>query len=468
MDILKVNGKGRLEGTAKAAGAKNAMTKLLVASLLSDKKSIFHNVPNIGDVEITVNLCKEIGSEVLWDRESGTIEIITKELRTSYIPQRYSGANRIPILLIGALLGRTTDDIIIPTVGGDAIGKRSVDFHIEALKRLGASVEYREMRKEGAYLAHAHHGLHGNLIELPYPSVGATENSILGSIRAKGLTVIKNAAIEPEIVDLILYLQKLGAIIAFDSDRTIRVEGIQTFHEAEHTVLADRIEAASFGMAAIATQGKVFVEGAEHRSMITFLNKIREIGGGFTIRPNGIEFFYEGPLKGGVLIETDVHPGFMTDWQQPFAVLLTQAKGTSVIHETVHEHRFGYTKTLNEMGADIELYCQCLGSKPCRYATHNYLHSIIVKGSTPLEGKEITIPDLRAGFAYVMAALVATGQSTIAGMPYLDRGYEKLVEKLTNLGADISRIQTHPDTIPLKPILPAEPSKASKKEKVKV
>ncbi len=194
MDILKVQGRGKLTGKVKAAGAKNAITKLLVASLLSDKKCIFYNVPDIGDVHITVNLCKEIGSQVNWDREKGIIEIITKELKTSYIPQRYSGANRIPILLIGALLGRTDEDIIIPTVGGDAIGKRSVDFHINALTKLGAVVEYREMKKEGAYLSHAHNGLHGNLLHLPYPSVGATENSILAGVRARGFTVIKNAA----------------------------------------------------------------------------------------------------------------------------------------------------------------------------------------------------------------------------------------------------------------------------------
>lgn len=457
MDILQVEGNGKLEGKVKASGAKNAMTKLLVASLLSKKKCIFHNVPAIGDVEITVTLCKELGSKVDWDKEKGILEIITKELKTSYISQSFSGANRIPILLMGALLGRTTDDIIIPTVGGDAIGKRSVDFHIAALTKLGASVEFREMKKEGAYLAHAHHGLAGNLIELPYPSVGATENAILAAVRAKGHTVIKNAAIEPEIVELILFLQKLGSVIFLDVDRTIRIEGMQTFQEVEHTVLSDRIEAASFGMAAIATKGRVFVEGAQHQHMITFLNKIRELGGGFSVANQGIEFFYDGPLKGGAHIETDVHPGFMTDWQQPYAVLLTQAKGTSVIHETVYENRFGYTKTLKEMGADIELFKQCLGSRCCRYAMQNYHHSIIVKGETPLTGKEITIPDLRAGFAYVMAALSATGPSTINGMQFLDRGYEKLVTKLQALGAKIHRIQTRPDTIPLTPILPPTP-----------
>lgn len=457
MDTLKVQG-SCLKGKVKAAGAKNAMTKLLVASLLSERRALFYNVPNIGDVEITVRLCEEIGAKIKWDKKEKIIEIITKEIKTSYIPQRFSGANRIPILLIGALLGRTDEDIIVPTVGGDAIGKRAVDFHIDALTKLGAKMEYREMKKEGAYLAHARNGLKGNLIEFPYPSVGATENAILASVRAKGTTMIKNAAIEPEIVDLILFLQKLGAHITLDVDRTIRIEGTSQFHDVEHTVIHDRIEAASFGMAAIASKGRVFVEGAEHIHMITFLNKIREIGGGFAVKADGIEFFYQGPLHGGVHIETDVHPGFMTDWQQPYAVLLTQSNGTSVIHETVHENRFGYTKTLKEMGAEIELFNQCLGGKSCRFAGQNYTHSAIVKGCTPLKGKEIYIPDLRAGFAYVMAALVASGESHISGLPFLERGYEDLVSKLQGLGAKVTRVVDAPIAHPI----------PTKKEKVKV
>lgn len=467
MDILHVKEKSCLKGTVRAAGAKNAMTKLLVASLLSNKKCLFTNVPNIGDVEITVNLCKEIGSEIVWDKEQGIIEIETKELKTSYIPQRFSGANRIPILMIGALLGRTEEDIIIPTVGGDQIGKRSVDFHIEALSKLGAVVEYREMKTEGAYLAHAHNGLTGNLIHLPYPSVGATENAIMAATRAKGTTIIKNGAVEPEVIDLILFLQKLGAEISLDADRTIKIQGTQTFYETKHQVMPDRIEAASFGMAAIATKGSVFVEGACQAHMITFLNALRKIGGGFEVRDNGIAFFYDRPLRGGIQIETDVHPGFMTDWQQPFAVLLTQAEGISVIHETVYDNRFGYTKTLKEMGAEIEPFKQCLGEKRCRFAGQNYHHSIIVKGKTPLAGKAITIPDLRAGFAYVMAALIASSESTISGLSFLDRGYENLVDKLQNLGASVNRIQTHPDIEPLIPLvpLPKKPKHPYKKSK---
>lgn len=441
MDLLKVTGGNPLRGQVKAAGAKNAMTKLLVASLLSDKKCTFYNVPNIGDVEVTVALCEEIGMEVNWDREAGKMEVITKELKTTYVPQRFSGSNRIPILMIGALLGRTDQDIIVPTTGGCLIGQRPVDFHILALQQLGAVIEYRGMKREGAYFAHAHNGLKGTLITLPYPSVGATENTILAGVTARGNTTIKNAAIEPEIVELVLFLQKLGAIITIDVDRTIRIQGTRHFYEVEHTVIPDRIEAASWGMAAISTKGRVFVEGAQHVNMITFLNKIREVGGGFDIKSNGIEFYYDGPLQGGLHLETDVHPGFMTDWQQPFVVLLTQASGSSVIHETVYENRFGYTETLREMGADISLFRQCLGGKECRFASQCFGHSVIVKGATPLVGKEICIPDLRAGFAYVMAALIASGSSVLSGLPFLQRGYEGILQKLENLGADVSLIK---------------------------
>ncbi|MBS0655722.1 MAG: UDP-N-acetylglucosamine 1-carboxyvinyltransferase [Verrucomicrobia bacterium] len=438
-EVLQVRGGNPLVGEVKAAGAKNAITKLLVASLLSDKRATFYNVPNIGDVEVTVALCQEIGMQVHWDRENGILECQTKELKTSYIPQRFSGSNRIPILMIGALLSRTEEDIIVPTVGGCRIGPRSVNFHIDSLKALGANIELRDMKRESAYFAHAHNGLRGTLIQLPYPSIGATENTILAAVTAKGTTVIKNAAIEPEIVDLILFLQKLGANITLDVDRTIRIHGTRKFYDVEHTVMPDRIEAASFGMAAIGTKGRVFVRGAEHLHMITFLNKLRELGGGFSIKQDGIEFYYDGPLQGGLHLETDVHPGFMTDWQPPFSVLLTQATGSCIVHETVYENRFGYTEALREMGADISIFKQCLGSKACRFGAHNCAHSIAIKGATPLVGKVIAIPDLRAGFAYLMAALIAAGESIISGLHFLDRGYENIVQKLAGLGANVVR-----------------------------
>jgi UDP-N-acetylglucosamine 1-carboxyvinyltransferase len=459
VEAFSITGGTSLEGTVHAAGAKNAMTKLLVASLLSDRSCVFHNVPDIGDVAITVDLCREIGMEITWDREARTIEARTKHLKTSYIPQRFSGSNRIPILMIGALLGRTTEDIIVPTVGGCPLGKRPVDFHLAALQKMGAEIDYREMKREGAYLAHAHGGLHGAVIELPYPSVGATENVVLAAVRAKGTTILKNAAMEPEIVDLLLFLQKLGALITVEVDRTIRIEGTQTFYDVEHTVVTDRIEAASWGLAGILTKGKVFVEGAQQTNMTIFLNYLRKLGGGISVKDNGIEFFYDGPLRGGIHLETDVHPGFLTDWQQPFVVLLSQAEGISVVHETVYENRFGYVQTLQEMGAEVALFKDCLGGKACRFSQQNYAHSLVIKGPTPLHAAQIHVPDLRAGFAYLMAALVAEGTSTIFGVPFLERGYEHVDQKLASLGAQIQRTSVEPlrsleDTINLSPAAP--------------
>jgi len=442
MDMFEVRGGYPLKGRVKAMGAKNAISKMLVASLLSDKKCIFFNVPNISEVGVTVQLCQEIGMEVSWDRERGIIEACTKEIKTSYISLHFSGVNRIPILMMGALLGRTKEHIIVPTLGGCKIGKRPVDFHIMALMKLGAIIECRVIKKEKAYCAHAPEGLKGAVIELPYPSVMATENVILAACRAKGRTIIHGAAVEPEIIDLILFLQKLGVVIYVDVNRTIYVQETERFYEVEHTVITDRIETACLGMMAIATKGRVFVEGTKQSHMITFLNKLRQINGGFSVKENGIEFFYQGPLKGGIYLETDVHPGFLTDWQQPFVVLLTQTEGRSVVHETVYENRFGYIETLKDMGADVELFTQCLSERPCRFALQNCQHSLIVKGPTAFFGREIRIPDLRAGFAYVMAALLAPEQSTIIGLSYIDRGYEKLEEKLQCLGANIQRVHS--------------------------
>ncbi|KPK32517.1 MAG: UDP-N-acetylglucosamine 1-carboxyvinyltransferase [Chlamydiae bacterium SM23_39] len=437
---IKINGKTPLKGKIKASGAKNSITKLLVASLLSDKKSIFYNVPNILEVDITLQLCKEIGMEYLWDKDKKVIEVKTKHIKTSSISQRFSGANRIPILILGALISRVKNKITVPIVGGDKLGKRPVDFHINSLKLLGADIEYNEYAK--TYSAQAKNGLIGTLIKLPYPSVGATENSILAAVKAKGTTIIKNAAIEPEIIDFIRFLKKIGVQIVI-RNRTIYIEETKNFFEAEHSVLSDRNEVASYALAAICTKGRIFIEKAEHIQMKAFLNALKKTKGGYEIKKNGIEFFYTGQLEGNILLETDVHPGFMTDWQPLFGALLTQCKGSSIIHETVYEKRFEYIKMLKEMGANIELSTKCLG-KNCRFDKKNHYHSAIIKGSTPLLGKNISIPDLRAGFAYIMAALIAEGESNISQLHFLERGYENIIQKLSSLGA---RIQKNTDLI---------------------
>lgn len=444
MQSLRVVGGKPLYGTIVAAGARNAMTKLIIASLISDKRCTFFNVPDVADVAITLAMCQEVGMEYLWDKQASVLEVQTKDLKTSYVPHRFSGSNRVPILMVGALLARSEEDIVVPILSADSADARPLDFHVEALRTLGATVELKMFRKEGAFHASAPHGLKGGLVRLPYPSVGATENSILAAVTARGTTIIKNAAVEPEIVELILFLQKLGANIVLDTDRSITIQGTRSFHPVEHTVIADRIEAASFAMLALASGGRVYVEGAEHRNLITFLNAVREIGGSFSVKDRGIEFWADGSLKGGLHVETDVHPGFMTDWQQPFVVLLTQASGSSIVHETVYENRFGYVDILSKMGAEISTFHQCLGGRLCRFNDHAHPHSVIVRGKTPLQGTTIAIPDLRAGFAYVMAALLAQGESTISGVEFLTRGHERIVEKLHALGADISACEEAP------------------------
>ena len=429
MPTYRIDGGVPLRGAIRASGAKNATTKQIVASMLTDDEVVLHNVPRIGDVAITVDICRALGATVDWSGPD-ELRIRAADIRRDDVPVAFSGLNRIPVLLVGPLLHRH-GRAAVPLLGGDAIGARPIDFHVEVLRRLGATVEL-----EGdAWRAEARR-LKGALIDLPYPSVGATESALLASCLAEGTTVIRNAAVEPEIVDLILLLQKMGALIAVEVDRTIVVEGVARLRGAEHRVLADRIEVASFAAAAVATDGDVFIEGAEQGTIMAFLNALRRVGGEFDVRADGIRFYRGGDFK-AVALETDVHPGFATDWQQPFVVLLTQARGLSVVHETVYERRFGYTAELRAMGATIEIYNTCLGAKPCRYRYGDHPHSALVQGPTPLRGTTMQIPDLRAGFSYVIAALVAGGRSQIDGAQYVERGYSAIPDKITRLGGRI-------------------------------
>ncbi len=426
MPTYRIEGGSPLRGTIRASGAKNAATKEIVAALLTDDAVVLHNVPRIGDVAITIDICRALGAEIDWIAED-TLRIRAADLRDVDVPVAFSGVNRIPVLLFGPLLHRH-GRAAVPLVGGDDIGTRPVDFHVDALRRLGATVE-----QEGQTWQARARQLKGALIDLPYPSVGATESVLLSSVLAEGTTVIRNAAVEPEIMDQILLLQKMGALIAVEVDRAIIVEGVARLRGAEHRVLADRIEVASFAAAAVATDGDVFIEGAEQTTSMAFLNALRRVGGEFDVRPEGIRFYRGGELT-AIALETDVHPGFATDWQQPFVVLLTQAHGLSVIHETVYERRFGYTKELRAMGATVQIYNTCVGAKVCRYRYGDHPHSCLVQGPTPLRGTTMTIPDLRAGFSYLIAALVAHGESKIDGAQYVERGYAAIPDKIDRLG----------------------------------
>lgn len=430
-----VEGGTALRGTVNVSGAKNAATKMLVASLLTEEPCTLHNTPRIGDVSITESLLRAIGTEMRWlPDHSSSVVIQTAEIVNHAPPQELGRMNRLAVLTMGPMLHRC-GQATIPAPGGDKIGPRPINFHIEGLIQMGAEIEYRD----GCFFAKAKR-LKGATVRLPFPSVGTTENLLMAASLAKGVTVIENAAIEPEIMDLIKFLQKMGAIIELKVDRKIVIEGVDRLRGATHRVLPDRLEAVSLAIAAYLTKGDVRLLGANQDHLLTFLNTLYRIGLDFSVEDDGIRFFYDDCPPRSIAIETDVHPGFMTDWQQPFTVLLTQAKGMSVVHETIYEDRFGYTQELNRMGADTGLYTKCLGEMVCRFREKDYAHSCIVRGPTPLVGAELTIPDIRAGCSYILAALCATGTSTLTGIEHIERGYERLPEKLRTLGAQIEKV----------------------------
>lgn len=425
-----VEGGKELHGEIRLSGAKAEAPKLMIASLLTDEPVRLDNFPKIGDTDITRELCERIGSK--FSVKNGSVTLTTLSLKTSRVLE-LSRRNRIPILALGPLLART-HEAEVPILGGDKIGPRPVDLHLQALRALGAEIEITA----SSYHARAPKGLHGAAIEFSFPSVGATENTILAAVLAKGKTVIKNAALEPEIVGLIKMLQKMGAIIELAPPRTITIEGVSRLRGTRHKILPDRNEAVSFACLAIATRGDILVRGAVQEHLITFLNAVRRIGADYEVLPEGIRFRATNGLK-ATDIETATHPGFMTDWQQPFAVLLTQAKGVSTIHETIYEGRLGYTADLNTMGALIEILDQCPTGHMCRFSGGHSKHVAKISGPSKLHGGKLAVRDLRSGMVNVIAALVAEGESVIEGVEEIDRGYERIDERLRNLGAVIKR-----------------------------
>ena len=305
-----VKGGNPLHGTVKLSGAKNSSSKLFIASLLTDKPVHLSNCPcSIIEMHITRKICESLGTK-FQKFTSGEVVLQTNKIKDTTFSENLGIVNRIGILMAGPLLNRA-GYARIPKPGGDQIGKRPIDFHLDSFKKLGVNVEefdnYFELKADK---------LTGANISLPFPSVGATENVIMAASLAEGTTYINNAAVEPEIIDMILLLQKMGAVIDILTDRRIVIKGVKKLGGAVHRVIPDRLEAASLACAAIASKGSVIVKDARQGDMISFLNSIRLIGADYEILDGGIKFFYKGKLK-PIIIETNVHPGFMTDWQLP-------------------------------------------------------------------------------------------------------------------------------------------------------
>ncbi|PPL19009.1 UDP-N-acetylglucosamine 1-carboxyvinyltransferase [Microterricola pindariensis] len=433
VDKITIHGGKPLVGRIELKGAKNLVTKAMVAALLGETPSVLKDVPNISDVRIVRGLLEVHGVTVTEGEEEGELILDPSNVEVAHFAaiDAHAGSSRIPILFCGPLLHRL-GEAFIPDLGGCRIGDRPIDFHLDVLRTFGAVVE----KLPSGIRMSAPNGLHGAKVELPYPSVGATEQVLLTAVRAEGITELKGAAIEPEIMDLINILQKMGATISVDTDRVIRIEGVKQLRGYTHRSLFDRNEAASWAAAALATEGDITVGGARQAEMLTFLNVFRKVGGAFDILEDGIRFYHPGGDLNPVIIETGVHPGFMTDWQQPLVVALTKAKGVSIVHETVYEQRFGFVDALVDMGATIQIHKECLGGHACRFGQRNFNHSAVITGPTQLHGADVEVPDLRGGFSHLVAALSAEGTSTVSNVGIIARGYENFISKLQILGAD--------------------------------
>ncbi|MFI5181927.1 MAG: UDP-N-acetylglucosamine 1-carboxyvinyltransferase [Thermoanaerobaculia bacterium] len=435
--VYRIDGGRPVRGEITCLGAKNFITKAMVASVLGDGPTTLTNVPRIGDTQITADMLQAIGAEIAYDRSAGTMRIDPRPIQRSVVPLPDSGSNRVPILLLGALLHRF-EEVAVPALGGCRIGRRPVDFHLGAIQQFGGKVE----ESDDGFLARRAGRLRATRVVLPYPSVGATETSLYLSVLAEGRSIISNAAIEPEILELVTMLRGMGAVIYTSPGREILVDGVKRLRGTTMSILGDRIEAASWACLACASAGEITVHGIRPEILGNFLSYFRQVGGGFEfVGAESIRFHRQSALSPAV-IETDVYPGFSTDWQQPFAVLLTQADGVSVIHETVYEDRFGYLRAMNDLGARSQLTTHCLGGGACRYRNGNSEHSALIFGPSALRAVDcIRIPDLRAGLAYVVGAAVASGTTKIAGLPFLERGYGNIVPRLAAMDLRIEEAE---------------------------
>ncbi|MEM7339720.1 MAG: UDP-N-acetylglucosamine 1-carboxyvinyltransferase [Actinomycetota bacterium] len=426
-----VNPVGPLTGDIVVRGSKNAVTKHLVAAMLGDEPSTITNSPDVGDVAITSQMLESLGCRVT--RDDGAVTVDPSGITNSRVPTTFTGMNRIPILMLGPLLHRM-GEAFVPLVGGDDIGARPVDFHVNALREMGAEVTITAdgLEAKAARLRGAH-------IKMPYPSVGATETVLLSATLAQGRTVLDNAAMEPEVQELALFLQRMGARIELRPNRRYIIDGVERLTGAAHRLQGDRIEAFSYLVAGLITGGKVTVYGCTQDRLVTAISTLSGMGAQFEITDTSVSAHADQLTS--TAVETDTHPGFMTDWQSPMVALFTRCEGLSVMYETVYENRFTYVPALNKMGAHIQTYNTPLGSIDSRFVGSSTPCSVVVRGGAPLRGTEVVVPDIRGGFAYVLAAASAEGTTTITGTHHLDRGYNRPIENFKGLGLDIERVQ---------------------------
>jgi UDP-N-acetylglucosamine 1-carboxyvinyltransferase len=418
MQKFVVTGGTPLRGEVGIAGAKNAVLKLMAATVLTDEPCLLTNVPRISDVKIMRETMRDIGFSVGSVAGAG-LQLAAREAQWLFVPLEAAMKMRASFILLGPLLARF-GQVIISNPGGDRIGRRPVNLHVAAMEAMGARIEY----KNGYYFASAPGGLRGARITFPYVTVMGTENALLAASLAYGTTVIDNAAREPEVDDLIAMLTAMGAQIERTAPHRLEVEGVDRLSGVEHRVIGDRLEAGTFAIAAAITGGDVLIRGVDPAHLASFLEVLGLMGVSVEAQDGALRVRGTDALR-SCDIETQPYPGFATDLQAPLAVLMTQASGKSHIHETIYEDRLEYTRELCRMGAAIEVLDE-------RHAR--------ITGPTPLLARELQIADLRAGATLILAALAAEETSIISGVEHVDRGYERIESKLVALGAQIHRI----------------------------
>lgn len=438
MSSFHITGGIPLYGSVRIGGAKNASFKLMIAATLGDSESRLLNFSHISDVKTVGEIINQLGGEV---REAGERALIINpvQLKHSHLDPSQGEQGRFSTMFIPVLLHRF-GKAEVPAPGGDKIGRRPLERHFEGLQNMGVQIEQRD----GMFIASAPNGLHGTTYRFEKNTHTGTETLIMAAVKAKGKTVLENAAVEPEIDDLIEFLNSMGARIRRRAQRVIEIEGVDHLSGAIHKFMPDRNEAVSYACAAIATQGDVIIENARARDLTAFLEKLQEIGAGYEVGQYGIRFFYKEPLRAAD-VTTEIHPGFMTDWQPLWATLLTQCDGESVIHETIMQNRFQYADDLQQMGVKIEKFNPEV-QHPDKVYNFNlsddqpeYFHALKIFGPAQLKSGEFTVKDLRHGATLILAAMIANGTSIIHGIEHVDRGYEKLDFRLRSMGAKIQR-----------------------------
>lgn len=438
MTSFKVQGGTPLKGAVRVGGAKNASFKLMIAAACGEGESRLLNMSKIGDVDVTFKTLEALGLKVSRPGDN-TVYIEGGMLNSDTIPKFTGEKTRAATLFAGLLLNKKSR-AIIPLPGGCSLGDRPIERHLEGFRSMGATVLCTDVGVE----MEAPNGLHGATYRFDKKSHTGTEALIIAAVLASGHTEIQNAALEPEVDDLISFFNKMGAKVERRGD-SIVVDGVKTLQGATHYVMSDRNEVVSYACMAIATKGDIIVEGADPTTLTAFLHALDQVGGKYEILPYGIRFYYSEELKPHDLI-TAPEPGFMTDWQPLWTTMMTQAQGTSHIIEAVHNNRLAFTKELNLMGANIELYDpKDLANLESIYQfdwpekTHNF-HAAKISGPTKFKGLTMNVPDLRGGATLVMAAIMAQGESIIHNIELIDRGYENFDERLRMLSAKIERI----------------------------